>query len=248
VEHSTDLLPGVRASRSPVPAGGEVTLSLSVRNIGLDAAGPAGVQVDIPAGVTFVRASAPGGPCAGPPHRGLAVVHCPLGEVPRGPQPEALVTVRAPASGVMTFTAGLDAGPGEETTTNDSASISIPVAAKLPVKPRAGTKPKRCSVTRRGAAKANRMTGSEGSDRLLGGRGADRIDGLGGEDCLAGREGADLLIGGRGRDDLSGGAGADHISARDGRRDTIRCGTGRDSVAADRFDRVARDCERVVRR
>jgi Ca2+-binding RTX toxin-like protein len=46
---------------------------------------------------------------------------------------------------------------------------------------------------------------------------------------------------------LDGGAGDDVLSARDGARDTIRCGAGRDTVTADRLDTVARDCERVSR-
>ena len=41
---------------------------------------------------------------------------------------------------------------------------------------------------------------------------------------------------------------ADRILARDGRRERISCGAGRDSVSADRRDVVARDCEVVRRR
>jgi hypothetical protein len=37
------------------------------------------------------------------------------------------------------------------------------------------------------------------------------------------------------------------IDARDRRRETIRCGSGRDRVAADRNDRLI-GCERVTRR
>ena len=39
----------------------------------------------------------------------------------------------------------------------------------------------------------------------------------------------------------------DTIFARDGERDTIDCGAGRDKVTADRVDRV-KNCERVTRR
>jgi hypothetical protein len=57
-----------------------------------------------------------------------------------------------------------------------------------------------------------------------------------------------MLDGGGGLDLLDGGGGNDFIRAHeDGYRDTVRCGGGRDFVAADRFDRVAADCERVVR-
>jgi hypothetical protein len=40
----------------------------------------------------------------------------------------------------------------------------------------------------------------------------------------------------------------DRIHARDGRAERISCGRGRDLVVADARDRVAADCERVVRR
>jgi hypothetical protein len=43
-----------------------------------------------------------------------------------------------------------------------------------------------------------------------------------------------------------GGAGNDTIQAKDGARDTIDCGPGKDSVAADKTDVVKR-CESVRR-
>ena len=52
-----------------------------------------------------------------------------------------------------------------------------------------------------------------------------------------------LPNGGRGRDTISGGSGNDVINARDGEVDTVSCGPGRDTVRADRRDRV-RGCER----
>jgi hypothetical protein len=41
------------------------------------------------------------------------------------------------------------------------------------------------------------------------------------------------------------GPGSDVVRAKDGARDTITCGAGRDLVYADRADHIARDCERV---
>jgi Ca2+-binding RTX toxin-like protein len=115
----------------------------------------------------------------------------------------------------------------------------------------------------------NRMDGGPGNDTiesgglLLGGEGNDRLtsaiandipvrqDGGPGDDLLIGRYGPDRLVGGPGRDRLSGGSGNgnDYVNARDGERDSVRCGDGRaDRVAADKIDSVARDCERVSRR
>ena len=78
-------------------------------------------------------------------------------------------------------------------------------------------------------------------------RGSDSLTGSGGFDIICGRAGDDTIDPGAGRDLVFGEAGADRVTARDGRRDTIRCGRGRDSVVADRRDIVARDCERVSR-
>ena len=99
-----------------------------------------------------------------------------------------------------------------------------------------------------GRSGGDRLTGGSGSDRVYGESGADRVSGGGGADQLRGGSGGDDLIGGSGHDQLNGSGGSDRFSARDGQRDQIRCGSGRDSVTADRDDRVSRDCERVRRR
>ncbi len=46
---------------------------------------------------------------------------------------------------------------------------------------------------------------------------------------------------------MYGGDGRDEIFTRDGWRDSVDCGSGRDEVRADRRDFVSRDCERVFR-
>ena len=122
-----------------------------------------------------------------------------------------------------------------------------------------------CEQRRVGTARRDTLVGNLGGDRLIGRGGNDVLRGLDGDDCLDGGAGNDRLFGGRGNDRLSGGAGSDSldggpgsdviaggpgndtIGARDGTRDTIQCGAGRDTVRADRIDRVS-GCERVRRR
>jgi Ca2+-binding RTX toxin-like protein len=70
------------------------------------------------------------------------------------------------------------------------------------------------------------------------------LDGGAGNDRVAGSSGNDTLIGGTGADTLNGGAGADTINVRDGKRDTVRCGPGKDRARADKRDRL-HGCERV---
>ena len=117
----------------------------------------------------------------------------------------------------------------------------------------AGDSPLRCppytlsGCTLHGTSRNDTIIGSAGNDRLIGGAGNDDLRGGRGADRLEGGTGNDVVTGGPGKDILSGGLGYDVIHARDGAVDRIACGPGRDSVTADRNDRVARDCEKVVR-
>lgn len=87
------------------------------------------------------------------------------------------------------------------------------------------------------------VRGTKENDVLKGTAGKDRILGYSGKDWLRGFEGDDILDGGKGADIVSGGPGKDRIFARDGVRDRIYCGSGKDRVVADRRDRIQSDCE-----
>lgn len=88
--------------------------------------------------------------------------------------------------------------------------------------------------------------GLGGDDSLRAYRGSDCVYGGRGDDQMAGMDGPDVLDGGPGLDDVGAGQGNDRILVRDGQRDTVRCGGGRDSVKADGLDRVL-GCEQVRR-
>jgi Ca2+-binding RTX toxin-like protein len=107
--------------------------------------------------------------------------------------------------------------------------------------------------------------GGPGNDRLtvagfgaaLGGRGRDvmrvvggksqRFGGLllgfGGRDVLLGAAARDLLFGGSGHDELRAGAGRDYVLARDGRRDRVTCGPGKDRLVSYDLGDGHRSCE-----
>ena len=90
-----------------------------------------------------------------------------------------------------------------------------------------------------GARRRAVLVGGQGRDRLIGGTGSDR---------LAGRWGPDKIVGGKGGPDcLLGGLGEDRIRSVNGRRDIVKCGSGRDRATVEPKDRV-RGCERVRRR
>lgn len=97
--------------------------------------------------------------------------------------------------------------------------------------------------TLRGTAKADRLLGGRGHDLILARAGKDRLDGGAGNDRLYGEQGNDRLTGGTGVDRLFGGAGNDSLVVRDGKRDVVACGAGKDRVVADALDSLAADCE-----
>ena len=114
-----------------------------------------------------------------------------------------------------------------------------------------------------GMAGDDRLHGHAGDDHLHGGAGNDALFGGVHDDLIHGRRAADKAVGGNGEDDiltgrghdiarggpdgdqlfddegrdtLRGGAGNDRFSARDGDRDVIRCGRGRDIAIIDELD------------
>jgi hypothetical protein len=113
-------------------------------------------------------------------------------------------------------------------------------------------------VTGTTAVIPQRFGGRGGGSGGRGGRGGDSGDPtapLGSGGCVAALvgtngpdtlTGADTLAGGPGLNAYDAGPGSDFVDARNGRRELVRCGSGRDRARLDRRDR-ARSCERVSR-
>ncbi|HEX2085563.1 MAG TPA: calcium-binding protein [Solirubrobacteraceae bacterium] len=80
-------------------------------------------------------------------------------------------------------------------------------------------------------------------ESVRGGAGADVVAPANGGGTAAGGGGTDVVYGGPGSDDLAGDGGFDRILARDGRTDTVRCGTEVDRAWVDLGDPVDVDCE-----
>ena len=98
-----------------------------------------------------------------------------------------------------------------------------------------------------GTARADRLSGGAGNDALSSGPRNDTLIGGSGHDRLFGGTDHDRLDGGSGPDAFDGGMGNDVLKSADRLRETVRCGPGRDTVVADRADRLI-GCERVRRR
>jgi YVTN family beta-propeller protein len=92
----------------------------------------------------------------------------------------------------------------------------------------------------------DKLYGGDGNDALYGGGGRDTLNGGNGTDKLVGGSGDDTLIGGSGIDQFTAGEGNDVIYARDGTKETINCGPGKDTATVDAAD-VVKGCEIVKR-
>jgi hypothetical protein len=96
----------------------------------------------------------------------------------------------------------------------------------------------------KGQAGNDTISGGSGADKLWGGRGSDIMSGGSGSDAIYGESGNDRINAGSGRNMVSGGAGNDVINVVKRSRDLVNCGSGKDKVTAEAYDRL-RGCERV---
>ena len=96
----------------------------------------------------------------------------------------------------------------------------------------------------RGGPDADLLQGEGGSDRLAGGAGGDRIEAGAGNDDI--REVPDGYAAGEsldtGHNRIDTGPGRDRLDVANGRRDIVKCGAGKDTVKADKGDRL-KGCE-----
>jgi hypothetical protein len=97
-----------------------------------------------------------------------------------------------------------------------------------------------------GTSAADVLRGGDDDDLILGRGGNDRLYGGDDDDRLYGGPGNDRLYGGDDNDRLYGGPGNDVHYTRDGERDYVACGLGRDTAYVDRSDRTIA-CEVVKR-
>jgi Ca2+-binding RTX toxin-like protein len=128
----------------------------------------------------------------------------------------------------------LRGGPGVDRVTYASVFVPGPVTATLDGRDDDGEEDEHDRIGRDIEIVDGSVTGA---DALAGGASAVTLNGFGGSDVLVGSRAAG--------DVLDAGAGDDRISSLDGRRDTVRCGRGRDEVIADATDVVER-CESRV--
>jgi Ca2+-binding RTX toxin-like protein len=237
----SDLRLSISAGASTTTVSGSDDISVTA----VDAGGGSThvvLTIDLPAALELV----------GPPSyergsgcTGQSVLVCNLDFLQPSAPTHVLFSVRAMSPGDQQISASISAREADANPADNAAGLTITVTAPpAPAVPAQRATPKVVRATQH----ADRLVGTRGPDTLRGLGGGDTILGLAGNDVLDGGSGNDTIVGGPGHDLLLGGRGSDVLSARDGQRDRIRCGPGRDRVIADRLDLVARDCELVVRR
>jgi uncharacterized repeat protein (TIGR01451 family) len=223
---SADLQVTKTDSPDPVTAGEQLTYTVSARNNGPDPAFAAFTD-QLPPGVVFVSASAPGG-C----ELDLGTVTCLLGTLANGATASGTVVVRPQLPGtlfnqasVLSSLADPAAGnntEGESTQVNPRAAGSAPTGS---------CRGRPATIVGTGAGET--ITGTAGPDVIAAGDGGDTVLARKGRDVVCGEAGDDRLFGGKGRDLLIGGAGNDRLGGGKG-RDRARGGAGKDRCTSAR--------------
>jgi hypothetical protein len=229
-------------SATDVHPGDLVDVTARVSNSGGAGSLQTHLAITLPPGLTLMGPPSyeRGSGCAG-----TQSIDCFLDYIPNGGSTQVVFEVRADASGAQQISATASSDRDSDPS-NNNASAAINVAAPFTPPPATVPTKRVASHTRAGTNRADRMTGTAAADILYGLGGNDMLLGLGGNDVLYGGKGADTLYGGLGADRLYGGPGNDVLRARDGRRDVVDCGPGRDTAYVDRIDRVS-GCETLKR-
>jgi Ca2+-binding RTX toxin-like protein len=151
---------------------------------------------------------------------------------------------------MITDTAGISAGPG---CSGGGTVVSCPdpmgTVVRVVVAPADGADRVTIDLSQpsfmNGGPGRDRLIGGSGPDRIIGKGDVDRLSGLGGNDRLVGDARGDVLTGGPGQDRLRGTQGPDLFRAKDGQRDSVNGGAGKDRARVDPKDRV-RDVEQLA--
>jgi hypothetical protein len=235
-----------QASTTTPALNAEDDFAITVGNNGSAGSLQTHLRITLPATITLL----------GPPSfergsgcTGTQSIDCFLDVLPNGVSTIVRFATKVTGSGTQTLTATVtsdrEADPSDNTAV-ETLQVATPTPPP-PTPPPPTPPPAAKRHTIHGTAHADHIIGTAGPDLIDAGAGNDILFGGAGNDILFGGPGNDILFGDAGTDTIFGGAGHDTIRARDGQKDTIDCGPGRDVAFVDRVDRVVR-CEVVHRR
>lgn len=222
----TDLSVNLIDAPDPAPLDGQLTYTITARNIGFFDAPNTIVQDRLADSVELVSTT-PTGSC----NLVARVVSCDLGTLVNGELANVTIVVDVPAAGRVPNSASVAADVIELNTSNNRDKEGTAV-----VPPCDGE-----DVTIAGTNANNTITGTPnrdvistfsgndtidgGGDKdvICGGDGADKLRGKGGDDRLLGEAGKDTLRGGAADDSLDGGAGLDFCRGGPGSNTLTNC-------------------------
>ena len=212
----------------PVPSGGNITYTLSVRNDGPTEAASVVLTDVIPTGTTFVSISPViGWTCTTPLVGGTGTVSC--------TNPSLAATALSTFTLVVNVAAGTAGGTVITNTATVSSATTDPDAANntATTTTTVGLVEDLCALPTAivGTNQSDVLTGTPGDDIICGGNGKDTINGLGGNDVIAGQNGKDELDGDEGNDTVMGANGKDLVIGDLG-IDVLRGGNGPDTLNA----------------
>jgi uncharacterized repeat protein (TIGR01451 family) len=255
-----DLSPHIDASKTTAKVGDIIDFTTSITNSGGAGALQSHAFISIPNGATLL------GPPSFESGSGCSAVtaaeDCNIDYVPNGGTTHLRYEMRVTLAGDIGFGVSVssdrDSNPNNNATsltihvtsdTGTTTTTTTPAPRRTPTSPTVGVHKtgNSASNTMHGTAKNDSLNGAGGNDLLEGFAGDDTLLGGLGNDRIFGGAGNDHLVGGPGKDVLHGDAGNDTIDARDGQQDKIDCGTGHDTVVADKHDIISRTCEKVSR-
>jgi len=221
---STDLAVTKSDSPDPVAAGGTLTYTIQVKNLGANDATAVVVTDKLPNELNFISASASSGSCQQQGH----TVTCDLGTVLAGDTATVTIRAKPTKAGTISNTASVRS-PDDKAQANDrdteatvvNGAVSKPSCAAPTIVGTPG------DDTIAGTAQADVIASFDGNDTVFGGDGKDLICAGAGGDFVSGGAKADTVIGGAGPDSLFGKSGNDVLKGKAG-RDRLRGNLGDD--------------------
>ena len=209
-------------SPDPVAAGGRLTYTIGVQNLGLLAATDVVVTDPLaPSDVDFVSATATSGSC----QQQAKTVTCSLGTIAATSSATVTIVVEPKKAGILSNTAAV-ASPEDNTPANNQDTETTLVR-------QSGT-----DGGNQASCTSPTIAGTAGNDVLVGTDKADVISALGGNDQVLAGDGKDLVCAGSGADLVKGGAKADSVIGATGPdklvgnsgNDLLRGNRGRDRL------------------
>ena len=215
-------------SPDPVPAGGNITYTIIVRNDGPFAATNVSLSDVIPANTTFVSVTPVAGwTCSVIPVGGTGTEMCTIATLPPLTLASFTLVVNVspgtPDGTVITDTATVTSATADPDAANNTATATTVVGLVADLCASAGAI--------QGTNQSDTINGTPGDDIICGGNGKDTINGLGGNDLIFGQNGKDVLNGDNGNDSVFGANGKDQVTGGPG-IDALRGGNGKDALNA----------------